>query len=445
MREPELPSGWCEDDLGGLGACFRGRGGTRADEQAGGLPCIRYGDLYTHHDSIVRSFCSAIAPARAAAYTALQFGDLVFAGSGETPEDIGKAAAYCDSGPAYAGGDTIVFRPNPKLDSRFAGYAVNSVAANRYKSKMGQGSSVFHISSAHVSRLRLRHPVAIGEQQRIADILQTLDEAIFRAQALIAKTRQLKAGLMHDLFTRGVLPDGRLRPAPDEAPDLYTNSATGWIPKKWGCEPVESLLAGTSCPMRSGPFGSALLKSELAETGVPFLGIDNVFEERFVADFHRHVTRAKYSELRRYAVFPDDVMITIMGTVGRCCMFPEGIGDALSSKHIWTMTFDQSKVLPELVCWQLNHARWVRSWFSRHAQGAIMSAMQAPTLRSLRLPVPPMDEQLLIRARYRESNARIVSESMHLAKLCRLKLGLMHDLLTGRVRVPLAEERRAAS
>ena len=111
--------------------------------------------------------------------------------------------------------------------------------------------------------------------------------------------------------------------------------------------------------MRSGPFASALLKHELVASGIPFLGIDNIHIEQFKSDFVRFVTPRKFAELSRYRVLPDDVVITIMGTVGRCCVIPDGFGEMLSSKHLWTMTFNQSKVLPEMVCWQLNHAPWV--------------------------------------------------------------------------------------
>ena len=100
MRDAGLPPGWREAKLGELGSFSRGRGGTKADEDPNGMPCIRYGDLYTHHDCIVRSFASSISSASASSYTRLQHGDVVFAGSGETFEEIGKAAAYCGDAPA---------------------------------------------------------------------------------------------------------------------------------------------------------------------------------------------------------------------------------------------------------------------------------------------------------------------------------------------------------
>lgn len=191
--------------------------------------------------------------------------------------------------------------------------------------------------------------------------------------------------------------------------------------------------------MRSGPFGSSLLKDELVVKGIPFLGIDNIFIERFVSVFHRFVTRQKYNELIRYSVFPRDVIITIMGTVGRCCVVPASVTKALSSKHLWTMTFDANRIYPELVCWQLNHARWVKAWFTRYAQGAVMEAIQSSTLRNLRLPVPKIEEQKLILDRYITCTRSIETEQKHRDKLRQQKQGLMHDLLTGRVRVNVAD------
>ena len=301
------------------------------------------------------------------------------------------------------------------------------------------GTGVPHVPKDLGRILSIFFPKNKIEQRRIAEVLSTLDEAIEQTKALIAKYQQIKAGLMHDLFTRGVTPNGHIRPTRVQAPHLYKDSPLGWIPKEWECLTIEDLLAKTFSPMRSGPFGSALLKDELVEDGIPFLGIDNILVERFVPVYRRFLSRHKFVELIRYAVFPGDVVITIMGTVGRCCVVPDHVTEALSSKHLWTMTFDVSRVLPELVCWQLNHARWVKDWFARYSQGAVMDAIQSSTLRSLRLPVPKIDEQKLILDRYWRCTRRIEMEETHAAKLLQEKHGLMHDLLTGRVRVKVAE------
>ncbi len=182
-----------------------------------------------------------------------------------------------------------------------------------------------------------------------------------------------------------------------------------------------------------------MLKHELVEDGIPFLGIDNIHTEHFEPEFRRFVSERKFLELAKYKVRPRDVVITIMGTVGRCCVIPEDLELALSSKHLWTMTFDPEKVFPGLVCWQLNHSSWAQAWFRRAMQGGIMDAIQSSTLKTLQLPVPSIDEQALINARYSKISTRILQDTKQLEKLRKQKTGLMHDLLTGKVTVPTCD------
>lgn len=285
-----------------------------------------------------------------------------------------------------------------------------------------------------VYELEVYRPEA-GERRQIAQVLDTLDTAIRETEALIDKLKAVKQGLLHDLLTRGIDANGQLRPPQSEAPQLYKESPLGWIPREWETEQLGSLLADFDPAMRSGPFGSALLREELVEVGLPLLGIDNVHTERFVAEFKRCVTPEKFRQLSRYAVRPADLMITIMGTVGRCCLVPDDIGLALSSKHTWTISLDQDRYSPFLAMLQVNYSPWVVQHFARDQQGGTMMAIRSDTLRSLLLPVPARDEQQAIEARLREVGNHIDAETAALEKMQLEKSGLMDDLLTGRVRV----------
>jgi type I restriction enzyme S subunit len=329
------------------------------------------------------------------------------------------------------------FKAKPSVSNTiFLKHAVEHNAV--YLHRRSQGSTFAAVSTDDVRTVPIP-AFSVSKQNEIAAILAATDLAIEKTKALIAKYQQIKAGLMHDLFTRGVLPNGQLRPPRSEAPEMYKETAIGWIPWEWNISTLEDLLAPVPNNIRSGPFGSALLKHELVEDGIPFLGIDNIYTERFEPVFHRFVSERKFRELAKYKVRPRDVVITIMGTVGRCCVIPDDIEIALSSKHLWTMTFDIEKVIPELICWQLNHAAWSQAWFRRAMQGGIMDAIQSSTLKMLRLPVPSSEEQTLIHARYLKVSSRIHQDSVRLEKLRKQKLGLMQDLLTGKVPVQVDE------
>ena len=323
-------------------------------------------------------------------------------------------------------------RADASLDPGYFIHAMKQLEP-RLKSQTS-GTGIPHVDREVLEGFRLFRP-ALREQVQIAQVLDTLDTTLRQTEAIIEKLKQVKQGLLHDLLTRGIDANGELRPPQSQAPHLYKESPLGWIPNGWDVRQLQELLSSDDPAMRSGPFGSALLKHELVVSGLPLLGIDNVHMERFDSNFSRFVTEKKFAELSRYAVKPHDLMITIMGTVGRCCIVPADIGRALSSKHIWTITLDRAKYLPLLAMLQINYCEWILRQFAKDEQGGIMSAIRSETLRTLNFPTPPIEEQIEIQARMQAVSVRIDAESIAVRKLRLQKSGLMDDLLTGRVRV----------
>ncbi len=371
-------------------------------------------------------------------------GDSILVSRMNTPALVGESCYVREPHPTLFLPDRL-WQLKPKgtvqVSMRWLSYLLQSGAYRRYVEVHATGTSgtMKNLPKSKLLSLPVRYPPE-DEQIRIAQILDTLDTAIQETEAIIAKLKAVKQGLLHDLLTRGIDDNGELRPPRSASPDLYQHTSIGWVPQGWEVKPLSNLLARVDPAMRSGPFGSALLKYELVPAGYPLLGIDNVFTERFVAEYTRFVTRSKYQQLQRYAVRPSDLMITIMGTVGRCCLVPDDIGAALSSKHTWTITLDQSLYSPYLAMLQINYSPWVLNHFSRDQQGGTMSAIRSETIRSTPLPVPPLGEQRLMEERLREVSRRIALEGLQMAKQRQEKAGLMDDLLTGRVRVtPLLE------
>ena len=317
--------------------------------------------------------------------------------------------------------------PKNGLDARYLFYFVNRVG---YWDRSGSAQPFIKPSSVHASWVA--YPKAEAEQSKIAEVLSTVDRAIEETEALIAKRQRIKTGLTQDLLTRGIDEHGNVR---SEQTHKFKDSLLGRIPVEWEVRDLQSLLANVSSPMRSGPFGSALLKEELVESGVPLLGIDNVLPERFVPDFKRFVSPKKALQLHRYRVRPHDLMITIMGTVGRCCVVPENIGEALSSKHVWTLSLNRDLYSPFLACLQINHSPWGHNHFARDEQGGIMASIRSETLRTTRLPTPPPEEMSRIEQVLRAAADDLRQIENMMGKVALQKTGLMQDLLTGNRRV----------
>ncbi|MCB5234887.1 MAG: restriction endonuclease subunit S [Candidatus Cloacimonetes bacterium] len=128
------------------------------------------------------------------------------------------------------------------VDQAFLNYLIS---ANIYKlESQSQGSTFAAINSGDLSNLSLKIPETKETQRKIADILGTVDDLIEKTEAAIDKYQAIKAGMMQDLFTRGIdTQTGKLRPTIEEAPELYKESELGWIPKEWEVNSLKEVSA----------------------------------------------------------------------------------------------------------------------------------------------------------------------------------------------------------
>jgi len=199
QRLPGFSAPWTTKRLGEIGNFAKGKGIPKKDTTESGIPCVRYAELYTQHKDIIREFVSFIPRSVAETSRELKKEDLLFAGSGETKEEIGMCAAYLSDDEAYAGGDIVILSPESE-NSKFLGYALNSPAAVRQKSSVAQGDAVVHLYSRHLAELEISLPPE-EEQKAIATILSDMDAEIEALQARRDKTQAIKQGMMQELLT----------------------------------------------------------------------------------------------------------------------------------------------------------------------------------------------------------------------------------------------------
>lgn len=198
-RLPGFDSPWSTMSLGELGTFIKGRGVKRDDVRKSGVPCIRYGELYTdftNYTDVARSFVS-----RDIAATALPIrrGDLLFAGSSETRDEIGKCVAYVGESAAVAGGDIVVLRGSG-FNPVFLATLANTPRVASQKARASQGDAVVHISSRALAEVRVEMPLR-QEQDAIAEVLVDADREIEASSRRLAKARAIKIGMMQQLLT----------------------------------------------------------------------------------------------------------------------------------------------------------------------------------------------------------------------------------------------------
>ena len=216
-----VPEHWDLKQLGLIGSFFKGNGGTKEDEVEEGVPCVRYGDIYTQHQYFIREVRANITDESAAKYTPLRYGDILFAGSGETIEEIGKSAVNLIDGPAYCGGDVIVFRPSIEADATFLGYAADCSTSIYQKACMGRGVTVMHIYSQALRCLLLPLP-PLDEQRAIAAFLdretECIDALVAKKRLLIERLEEYRTALITRTVTRGLPPEAARAAGMDPSP-----------------------------------------------------------------------------------------------------------------------------------------------------------------------------------------------------------------------------------
>lgn len=196
----EIPIEWEVKKLGEVGVFSKGKGITKEQVRSEGLPCIRYGEIYTTHDYIIKKFVSYIEEDLVKESQKIKKNDILFAGSGETIEDIGKSVAYTKDEIAFAGGDIIILSTNETENAECIAYLLETDYSRKQKRKFGQGNSVVHIYSSSLSTLKIALP-PLPEQRRIATLLSTWDSGIATLGALLAELQNRKKYLAQQLLS----------------------------------------------------------------------------------------------------------------------------------------------------------------------------------------------------------------------------------------------------
>lgn len=381
----EIPEDWKVLPISSVGGFSKGQGIRKDQAQSGSLPCIRYGELYTHHHDIVRDFSSFISSEVAQTSKRIKKGDVLFAGSGETKEEIGKCAVYISEGVAYAGGDIVVLSPKVG-NSKFLGYLFNAPYVSRCKASLGQGDAVVHISSTSLGRIIIPFPPE-KEQKAIAEALSDADALIESLEKLIAKKRLIKQGAMQQLLTgRKRLPGFR---------------------KEW-----TTVLLGQIAKIQTGSRNN----EDKVEDGVyPFF-----------------VRSPNVERINTYSYECEAILVPGEGNIGNIFHYVNGRFD-LHQRVYGVRQFNESSCGKFIYYYMLK-------FFGPHALQntvkATVDSLRLPTFENFSMCVPSdKDEQAAIAEALSEIDSELSALEQKLTKARQIKQGMMQELLTGRIRL----------
>jgi type I restriction enzyme S subunit len=395
-----------------------------------------YMDVYSHRQiTNYLQFMEATANDAQIAKFKVELGDVLITKDSETPFDIGIPSVVTQSVENLVCGYHLALI-KPKLNLIDPVFLSKVLASNNcaiYFSKYAAGSTRYGLSNGAIAKIPVNLPL-LCKQQKIATILTSIDTAIEKTEALIEKYQKIKSGLMHDLFTRGVLPNGQLRPTREQAPELYQETKIGWIPREWDCNNLGKYL--TSSPKN----GYSPNEIDYWD-GIYVLGLGCLTKNGFKP---RQLKKANYkSAISSGAILNDgDFLISRANTpelVGLCGIYKD-IGEKVIYPDLM-MRISLSSVLDKFYFEQLMLHSSTRNQIKTLAVGtsSSMVKLNATSLKKLVIKVPNPKEQTKIVETIRPFESQIIVLTLQLNKLQSQKLGLMQDLLTGKVPVTVSE------
>ncbi|MCL2893122.1 restriction endonuclease subunit S [Brenneria tiliae] len=291
-------------------------------------------------------------------------GDILMALSGAT---VGKTAvADSEAEGAYLNQRVAIIRGKCHENTEYLKYVFSGSLLKKLLLNAG-GAAQPNLSPKDLAVMEIPLP-PLPEQKRIAGILGKIDA--------ISRKRQLAAQRADELLRAVFL-------------DRFGDPET----KGWEFTTVGNMAAKYKGSMRTGPFGSDLKHSEFISEGISVLGIDNAVNNTFKWGKERFISQEKYEQLKRYTVNPGDVLITIMGTCGRCAVVPDDIPLAINTKHLCCITLDKNKCLPSFLHTYFLVHPISRRYLGQVAKGAIMDGLNLGMIKEMPIPIVPINEQ----------------------------------------------------
>ena len=278
--------------------------------------------------------------------------------------------------------------------------------------RYNEATGVPSLSKVIIEKIPLLVP-PLPEQQKIAEILSTVDEKIDIIDQQIAETEELKKGLMQRLLTKGI---GHTE---------FKDSPLGKIPKSW-----EVKKLGEVCDVRDGTHDSPKYHKE----GVPFITSKNLTDTKLSFDDVKFISEEDHASFsKRSHVENGDILFGMIGTVGKPVIVNEDF--SFSIKNVALLKFADSRSLNNVFALNVLKSVIVDEQFKKVSNGGVLNFVALGNIRNLLFPVPPLTEQLKMSKLFNAADDKVGVLNAKKTSYQELKKGLMQKLLTGKVRV----------
>ncbi|HLS09106.1 restriction endonuclease subunit S [Lentibacillus sp.] len=324
----------------------------------------------------------------------------------------------------------VAFKTINEIDNDYFKYYLMSSRFQNLLYRFSSGTTAKGISQKNLKPLSIAYPPK-AEQQKIAAILSSVDEAIEKTEQIIDQTEQVKKGLMQQLLTKGI------------GHKEFKETSIGDIPENWKIIKFGDVFEISS--------GLSFSRSQLGNSGYFYLHYGDIHKTyKHFIDIEKDNSWIPRIDIDKDKVKEGSLLREGDLVISDASEDTEGIGKSVVVKNIGLNVFISG--LHTIVARDLNNVflkefngylllnSIVRKQIRRIATGATVYGISKANLKEIYLPVPPKEEQRIISNLLVSVDEKIEKELVKKKKLNFIKQGLMQQLLTGKVRVPINDD-----
>lgn len=290
------------------------------------------------------------------------------------------------------------------------------------------GGTRSKLTKSELKLINIFHPEK-NEANKIAEIIENADESIIETEKLIAKNKRIKKGLLQELLTKGIDEDGKIR---NEKTHQFKNSQIGRIPSEWN----ECAFSELNHYLTSG---SRNWSSYYSAEGALFVRITNLTREHINFRFEdlQRVNLKSNDEGTRTKLSEGDLLISITADLGIIGVVPSDLEESYINQHIALFRiFDRTEINPRFIGHYLS-SDFGQKQFTQLNDGGAKAGLNLSTILKIKFPKLSIQEQDAIALILDNADKLIKEYETNLQKLRSVKIGLMQDLLSGKVRLKI--------
>nr|WP_313631700.1 restriction endonuclease subunit S [Enterococcus devriesei] len=389
---------WKQRKLGTLAKFSKGKGYTKGDLIEDGVPIILYGRLYTKYQTIISDIDTYV---DALENSVLSEGsEVIVPSSGETSEDIARAAVVDNKG-VILGGDLNIIKPSKKLESSFLALTISNGEAQKELMKKAQGNSVVHLYNNDLKEVKLFYPDNL-EQTKIGNFFKTLDDTITLHQRKLDLLKEQKKGYLQKMFPKNGAKVPELR---------FAGFADDWEERK--------LSEGTS-KIGDGLHGTP----NYSDNGdVFFINGNNLVNGKIVITKETKLVTESNQSKDDKLLNMDTILMSINGTIGNLAWYNnERVMLGKSAAYLTVSNFDKKFIFSYL------QTSTIKNYFLNNLTGTTIKNLGLKTIRDTTLFVPTLEEQQKIGLFFKQLDNTITLHQRKLDLLKEQKKGFLQNM-----------------